>query len=126
MTTMRIAFFSVLLNIIHFTVVFLVTIAVGVDEMGKFIIAQHLSLAVVTIGFFTYTSWAYPVRPYFTALAIGILSILIGSLIGIAGFLLTPGYFPWEPAVFLIDTLLFVVAILVGVSLGSMLNDRRS
>ena len=99
----------------------LVTVAFGGEASSQFLVVQYVSCAVVAIGFYAYTSWAYPIRPYFTAFVIGVLS----NLIGLAGLLLMLRYVPWlrnapwEPVVYLFDIFVFLVTVLLGVSLGS-------
>lgn len=118
----RVALFAVLLFVLQTGVGALVIRAVGIEEIGRLLVAQSIVGTAVSICVFTYMSWAYPSKPFLSAFAVGVSAYLLGYLTSalIARKIL------WDPAILIFDAPLFLLALVVGVGLGAKLRQRRS
>ena len=122
MSASRIALFAILLFVLHVAAGALVTVVVGVDQIGRFMFVEYIVGAVVSICVFACMTWANPAKPYLSALLVGILATLIGI---ISSALLLGDALWWASPILILDFFVLLVSVMLGASIGVMLNRRK-
>ena len=123
MNTSRIVLFAILLLVLQVAAGALVTLALGVEEIERLMVGEYIVGAVVSICVFAYMAWADPTKPYLSAFSVGVLAALIGA---VSSTLIVGDMSRWHPATLILDIPVLLVAVVLGASVGVMLNRRNA
>ena len=121
MKILKIGLFALILFLLNVVASALVTVAFGAPNSSGDLATVYVIGFVISVCVFSYMSMTNPIKPYLTAFVVGLLAMFLN----VAAAALVAGEVFWEPINLVLDIPALIVAVLVGVSIGSKLNLKR-